>query len=103
MADPDRTTLVTRRTTFKLGVVIGAVAMYLLDPAHGAERRARLRERLVGAPRAIAGFVDDLRASVDHARDRLSPSHAPGADAAGPGDGRDPAWPAAEERPAALR
>lgn len=104
MADRDRTTLVTRRRTFKLGVVVGAAAMYLLDPAHGAARRARLRERLVAAPRAAAGFVDDLRASVDHARDRLSVSDGPPR-AASSGDGHDTAaaWPAAEDRPAAMR
>jgi gas vesicle protein len=67
------------------GIVIGAAAMYLLDPEHGAERRARAaggwREQkdtvleaarstasvVSGVGQEVGGRVSELRARADEA------------------------------------
>lgn len=67
-----RTMVVKRRTTFKIGIVVGAAVMYLLDPENGQERRRRLRDRLVAAPRAIADFVATMKGEVDEASEVLA-------------------------------
>lgn len=71
MPDLGRTMVIKRRTTFKVGLVVGAVVMYLLDPERGPERRARLRERIVSAPRTISRFVDEMWGAVDQAQTRI--------------------------------
>lgn len=85
---------VRRRTSLKAGIVLGAAGMYLLDPEHGAERRSRLLERIVSAPRALAELLDrlvkELDAAwrlVDQARDRVEASlgSVTGRGPAGPG------------------
>lgn len=58
---------VRRRTSLKAGIALGAAGMYLLDPDNGPERRARVLERLVNAPRALAAFLDRLVTELDAA------------------------------------
>lgn len=71
MPDLGRTMIIKRRTTFKVGVLVGAAAMYLLDPENGQQRRRRLRQRLLDAPRAISAFIAAARGEVVEAGERL--------------------------------
>jgi uncharacterized protein (DUF58 family) len=64
--------MIRRRTTLKLGIAIGAGAMYLLDPANGAERRARLLDSLVTAPRSIAELAARVTRELEEARRALT-------------------------------
>ena len=51
-----------RPNSFLAGAIAGASAMYLLDPARGTERRARLRHRLAQVRRGIeTGALPDAR------------------------------------------
>lgn len=58
---------VRRRTSLKAGIVLGAVGMYLLDPDNGPERRGRLLERIINAPRALAELLNRLTKELDEA------------------------------------
>jgi hypothetical protein len=48
-----------RFPNFYRGLVLGAGLMYLLDPARGRTRRARLRDRITGALADSREFLDD--------------------------------------------
>lgn len=60
-----------------VGAGLGAVAMYYLDPAVGAQRRAAIRERIVDAvtmaPDAFEATAEDLRRWVGRALDAKTP------------------------------
>jgi hypothetical protein len=47
------------RTLVTLG--LGALAMYLLDPEHGRRRRARMREQLTQAKRAVNTQIERVK------------------------------------------
>jgi gas vesicle protein len=112
MPDLGRTMVIKRRTTFKIGLVVGAAVMYLLDPQRGPERRKRLRERIVTAPRTISRFIDEMWGAVDQAQTRLEDAadrygdHADDAQAddgqAGDGQQGNGAWSSAESETADL-
>jgi gas vesicle protein len=104
MPDLGRTMVIKRRTTFKVGLVVGAAVMYLLDPERGPERRARLRERIVSAPRTISRFVDEMWGAVDQAQTRLEDAADRYGDAGDVGDGQqgNGAWSSAESETADI-
>ncbi len=60
------------------GAALGAAAMWLLDPARGAGRRAELGQRLGAlsrkAGRTAAGRTTDLRNRTEGVRDRARPA-----------------------------
>ena len=47
------------RTLVTLG--LGALAMYLLDPEHGRRRRARVRDQLTQAKRAVDTQLERIK------------------------------------------
>jgi gas vesicle protein len=107
MPDLGRTMVIKRRTTFKIGLVVGAAVMYLLDPQRGPERRERLRERIVTAPRTISRFIDEMWGAVDQAQTRLEDAadrYGDDADDGQAGDGQqgNGAWSSAESETADL-
>jgi hypothetical protein len=56
-----------RSPNFYRGLVLGAGLMYLLDPARGRSRRARIRDQVTGALAGGREFLDD---AVHDLRDR---------------------------------
>lgn len=59
-------TLINCTASMLAGAGVGAVAMYLLDPAKGPARRERIRQRSV---RAIAQTAAAVSIAMDHARE----------------------------------
>ena len=55
---------------FVLGMLVGAGAMYLLDPDRGRRRRALLRDRIVHGAHEVEDLGDSASSTARHVRNR---------------------------------
>ncbi len=55
---------------FFVGMLVGAVLMYVLDPEMGRRRRALARDQVVHAQTEAGNLVEDARGRAQHVRNR---------------------------------
>src|SRR5690606_33530630 len=53
-----------------LGIILGALAMYLLDPSKGRRRRALVRDQIIHGAHELEGFGGNAASTARHLRNR---------------------------------